>query len=117
MVRHVLCGSGCEPELGERAHQRENKWRAARYGKDAIIIRNRRRRRTAGREDLDELLPMLHRSRRRWTAPRSWRTSGDIVARGASCQRQLRVAAANDGSLKAVVSSLVRELRDGLVGS
>jgi len=110
-------GRGCEPELGERAHQRENKWRAARYGKDAIIIRNRRRRRTAGREDLDELLPMLHRSRRRWTAPRSWRTSGDIVARGASCQRQLRVAAANDGSLKAVVSSLVRELCDGPVGS
>ena len=52
-------GRGCEPELGERAHQRENKWRAARYGKDAIIIRNRRRRRTAGPEDLDELLPML----------------------------------------------------------
>ena len=41
-----------------------------------------------------------HRSRRRWTAPRSWRTSGDIVARGASYQRQLRVAAANDGSLR-----------------
>ena len=55
----MLCGSGCEPELGERAHQPENKWRAARYGKDAIIIRNRRRRRTAGPEDLDELLPML----------------------------------------------------------
>ena len=35
----------------------------------------------------------------------------DIVARGASYQRQLLVAAANDGSLKAVVSSLVRELQ------
>jgi carboxylate-amine ligase len=37
----------------------------------------------------------------------------DIIDGGASYQRQLRVAAANDGSLKAVVSSLVRELRDG----
>jgi carboxylate-amine ligase len=36
----------------------------------------------------------------------------EIVDRGASYQRQLRVAAAHGGSLKAVVSSLVRELRE-----
>jgi carboxylate-amine ligase len=36
----------------------------------------------------------------------------DIAAAGASYQRQLRVAAAHGGSLKAVVSSLVRELRE-----
>ncbi|HWS32420.1 MAG TPA: hypothetical protein VN408_06720 [Actinoplanes sp.] len=36
----------------------------------------------------------------------------DIVSRGASYQRQLRTAAANNGSLKAVVSSLVREMRE-----
>jgi carboxylate-amine ligase len=38
-----------------------------------------------------------------------------ILDNGASYQRQLRVAAANGGSLQAVVSSLTRELRNGLV--
>ena len=37
-----------------------------------------------------------------------------ILERGAGYQRQLAVAAANGGSLKAVVASLVSELRDGL---
>jgi carboxylate-amine ligase len=37
-----------------------------------------------------------------------------ILERGASYQRQLAVAAENGGSLKAVVASLVAELRDGV---
>ena len=37
-----------------------------------------------------------------------------ILDGGASYQRQLQVAADNAGSLKAVVASLVTELRDGL---
>jgi carboxylate-amine ligase len=38
----------------------------------------------------------------------------DIPARGASYERQRRVAAATDGDLVAVVDSVVRELRDAL---
>ena len=93
---------------------RENKWRAARYGLDAIIIND-----ASGNERFvtDDLLALLDR-----LAPISERLGcADeldgirmILDRGASYQRQRAVAAANAGSLKAVVSSLVSELRDGL---
>jgi carboxylate-amine ligase len=93
---------------------RENKWRAARYGMEAIIIRN-----AAGDErlvtsDLDQLLPTLAPVADALGCPGQLEDIRAIVERGASYQRQLGIAAANDGSLKAVVSSLVRELRDGL---
>ncbi len=93
---------------------RENKWRAARYGMDAIIIQN-----AAGDEQLvaDDLLALLTR-----LEPIASRLGcldelmglSTILDRGASYQRQLAVAAANDGNLRSVVSSLVAELRDGL---
>ncbi len=92
---------------------RENKWRAARYGMEAIVIQD-----SAGNEGLvtDDLLAILDR-----LEPIAARLGcldelmgvGDILNRGASYQRQLAVAAENDGSLKAVVASLVAELRDG----
>jgi carboxylate-amine ligase len=93
---------------------RENKWRAARYGMDTIIIRN-----AAGDErlvtsDLDQLLPTLAPVADALGCPGQLEDIRAIVERGASYQRQLGIAAANDGSLKAVVSSLVRELREGL---
>jgi carboxylate-amine ligase len=95
---------------------RENKWRAARYGMDAIIIQN-----SAGDErlvtkDLNELLPTLAPVAESLDCSTQLEDLRDIIDRGASYQRQLRVAAANDGSLKAVVSSLVRELREGQPG-
>ncbi|MCM4080919.1 glutamate--cysteine ligase [Paractinoplanes hotanensis] len=92
---------------------RENKWRAARYGMEAIIIQN-----TAGDEllvtkDLEELLPLLAPIAESLDCVGELAKTQDVIDGGASYQRQLRVAAANNGSLKAVVSSLVRELRDG----
>ncbi|MCY1138104.1 glutamate--cysteine ligase [Actinoplanes sp. Pm04-4] len=95
---------------------RENKWRAARYGMEAIIIQN-----TAGDEvlvtkDLEELLPALAPIAESLDCVAELEGVQNIVDRGASYQRQLRVAADNNGSLKAVVSSLVRELRDGHPG-
>ena len=92
---------------------RENKWRAARYGMDAIIIQNTVGDERLVTEDLDELLPMLAPVAQALDCAAELENVRDIVKGGASYQRQLRVAAANDGSLKAVVSSLVRELRDG----
>jgi carboxylate-amine ligase len=91
----------------------ENKWRAARYGMDAIIIQNAAGDERLVTEDLDELLPMLAPVAQALDCTADLENLRDIVARGASYQRQLRVAAANDGSLRAVVSSLVRELREG----
>jgi glutamate---cysteine ligase / carboxylate-amine ligase len=94
---------------------RENKWRAARYGMDAIIIRNAAGDELLVTKDLEELLPTLTP-----LAALGCRTQleslREITEHGASYQRQLRVAAANERSLKAVVSSLVRELREGRPG-
>src|SRR5690242_12078380 len=92
---------------------RENKWRAARYGMDAIVIRNAAGDERLVTEDLDRLLPTLAPVAEALGCPEELASLRDIAVHGASYQRQLRVAAANGGSLKAVVSALVRELREG----
>ncbi|MCS5714490.1 glutamate--cysteine ligase [Herbiconiux sp. CPCC 205716] len=93
---------------------RENKWRAARYGMDAEIILN-----SAGDEqlvteavagELERLAPVAERL----GCAAELDQVNLILEHGASYQRQLRVAEANGGSLKAVVASLTRELRHGL---
>ncbi|MDI6098838.1 glutamate--cysteine ligase [Actinoplanes sp. NEAU-A12] len=94
---------------------RENKWRAARYGMEAIIIQNPAGDELLVTKDLEELLPALAPIAASLDCSAQLEKVRDIVDRGASYQRQLRVAAANGGSLKAVVSSLVRELRDDRV--
>ncbi|BCJ47495.1 putative glutamate--cysteine ligase 2 [Actinoplanes ianthinogenes] len=96
---------------------RENKWRAARYGLDAIIIQNPAGDERLVTKDLDQLLPTLEPVAEALGCPTELNAVRDIVDRGASYQRQLQVAAANDGSLKAVVAALVRELREGLHSS
>jgi glutamate---cysteine ligase / carboxylate-amine ligase len=93
---------------------RENKWRAARYGMDAIIIRDAGGDERLVTADLDQLLPALAPIADALGCSAQLDGIRDIVRRGASYQRQLGVAADSGGSLKAVVSSLVRELRDGL---
>ncbi|GAA2568491.1 glutamate--cysteine ligase [Winogradskya consettensis] len=92
---------------------RENKWRTARYGMDAIIIQNADGDERLVTKDLDELLPALAPIAEALDCTTQLDHLRDIAEHGASYQRQLRVAAANNGSLKSVVSSLVRELREG----
>jgi carboxylate-amine ligase len=93
---------------------RENKWRAARYGMEAIIIQD-----AAGNETLvtDDLRAILERltpiAADLGCVDELWGVAR-ILDDGASYQRQLKVAAANGGSLKAVVASLTAELRHGL---
>ena len=93
---------------------RENKWRAARYGMEAEIILN-----SAGDEQLvtdavaGELVRLAPVAERLGCAAELDQVNL-ILEHGASYQRQLRVAEANGGSLKAVVASLTRELRHGL---
>ncbi|WP_368496797.1 glutamate--cysteine ligase [Herbiconiux sp. A18JL235] len=93
---------------------RENKWRAARYGMDAEIILN-----AAGdeepvsdaiRRELERLAPVAERL----DCVAELDQVNLILDNGASYQRQLRVAEQNGGSLRAVVSSLTKELRHGL---
>ncbi|GAA1616174.1 glutamate--cysteine ligase [Actinoplanes couchii] len=91
---------------------RENKWRAARYGMDAIIIQNAAGDEQLVTKDLDDLLRRLAPIAADLDCTAELESLRDIVTHGASYQRQLRTAEANDGSLKAVVSSLVRELHE-----
>lgn len=93
---------------------RENKWRAARYGLDAEIIVDRDGAMRPAREAVAELLIDLGPAAERLGCTRELDQVNLIFAHGASYQRQLRVAEANGGSLQAVVSSLARELKQGL---
>ncbi|MFV0254503.1 MAG: glutamate--cysteine ligase [Beutenbergiaceae bacterium] len=91
----------------------ENKWRAARYGLEAIVILDE-----SGNEDLvtDSLAGLVEK-----LAPVavdlncSQELAGvlDITRRGASYQRQRQVADAHNGSLDYVVEHLVAEFRAG----
>jgi carboxylate-amine ligase len=91
-------------------HIQENKWRAARYGMDAIIILD-----AAGKEQLVtehtiELLNKLEPVAARLGCADELASVESIIAKGAGYQRQRRVAAANQGDLRAVVRELVAEM-------
>ncbi|WP_024287015.1 glutamate--cysteine ligase [Cellulomonas sp. KRMCY2] len=91
----------------------ENKWRAARYGMDAIIILN-----AAGDEELvtdavTRLLTELEPVAQRLGCAPELDGIRTILRKGASYQRQRAVARRNGGELDAVVASLVAEMRAG----
>ena len=91
---------------------RENKWRAARYGLDADIIHEDE---TTGpvREALLELAQDLKPSAERLGCTEELARIEQVVAGGASYQRQRAVAAASGGDLHAVVDSLLAEFAQG----
>ncbi|WP_314213908.1 glutamate--cysteine ligase [Pseudarthrobacter equi] len=94
-------------------HVQENKWRAARYGMDAIIILD-----AAGKEQLvtDHLLETLNRLEpvaAKLGCTDELADVEKIIRRGAGYQRQRRVAEDNGGNLQAVVLDLVKQMRSG----
>lgn len=94
-------------------HVQENKWRAARYGLDAEIILDAAGRERLVTDDLHEVLERLEPIAKRLECADELRAVADIVADGASYQRQRAVADAGDGDLRGVVRHLVQELRSG----
>lgn len=94
-------------------HVQENKWRSARYGMEAIIIADAANRELLVTEDLTDLLERLSPVARRLGCVEELATVEDIMRYGASYQRQRAVAAAAGGDRRAVLQSLVQELRDG----
>jgi carboxylate-amine ligase len=92
---------------------RENKWRAARYGMDAIIICNRAGDERLVTDDLVDLRATLEPIAEDLGCANELGSIGEIVEQGASYQRQLAVADAQGGDLRAVVDHLVAELREG----
>ncbi|WP_204163853.1 glutamate--cysteine ligase [Nocardioides solisilvae] len=95
-------------------HVQENKWRAARYGLDAIIILDGDSRERLVTDDLADLLERLEPVARRLGCADELRRVADIPTRGASYQRQRAVAHESGGDLVAVVDSVVTELRSSL---
>ena len=91
-------------------HVQEDKWRAARYGLDAIIIPDADSNERPVTEDLDDLLTRLEPVAESLDCASELAAVAEIPRRGASYQRQRRVAEANDGDLRAVVDALVGEL-------
>ena len=92
---------------------RENKWRASRYGLDAEIILDSSGAERLVTDDVRRLIGVLSPTAERLGCLTELVQLNGILDAGASYQRQLRVAAANGGSLPAVVAALSAELRGG----
>jgi carboxylate-amine ligase len=91
-------------------HVQENKWRAARYGLDAIIIQDADSNERLVTEDLEDLLNRLEPVAASLHCADELAHVDDIWRDGASYQRQRRIAEEHDGDLLAVVDALVAEL-------
>jgi carboxylate-amine ligase len=92
---------------------RENKWRAARYGLDAEIIVDERGRTQSLRRAVTELVEDLAPVAERLGCAEELAAAHVVLETGPSSVRQRRVAAAHGGDLRAVVRSLVDEMRAG----
>jgi carboxylate-amine ligase len=92
---------------------RENKWRAARYGMDAIVIVNSAGDERLVEEDTRELVARLEPVADRLGCSAELHDLERIIEQGASYERQALAAAAGGDDLRAVVRALASELRDG----
>jgi carboxylate-amine ligase len=91
-------------------HVQENKWRAARYGLDAIIILDTDSNERLVTDDLMDVLNRLEPVAKSLHCADELAAVADIPRLGASYQRQRRVAEEHDGDLRAVVDALIGEL-------
>jgi len=94
-------------------HVQENKWRAARYGLDAIIILDAEGNEQLVTEHLRGTLARLEPVAARLGCSAELADVEKIIRRGAGYQRQRRVAAEHGGDLRAVVLDLVNQMRKG----
>lgn len=92
---------------------RENKWRAARYGLDARVIVDRQGTQVAVADHIRETMERLETIAEELHCAREFAGLDAILTGGASYSRQLRVADAAGGDLRAVVQHLIREFRAG----
>lgn len=92
---------------------RENKWRAARYGTQARVIVDRDGTQRPVSEHLRETIDALADVAVDLHCARELAGVATILDEGGSSARQLLVADAADGDLRAVVHHLIREFRAG----
>lgn len=105
---------GEQPPTMPPWHVQENKWRAARYGLDAIVILDGESNERLVTDDLADLLVRLEPVAERLGCSAELASVRDITVRGASYQRQRAVAEESGGDLLAVVDSVVTEMRESL---
>ena len=91
---------------------RDNKWRAARYGLDAEIIRDEEGNLIALRRSISDLLEQLSPVAERLGCLEELNGVSDILERGTSATRQ-REEYARSRDLSSVVDSLVEEMKSG----
>jgi len=91
----------------------ENKWRAARYGMDAILILDREGSEELVTDDLARLLTRLEPVAADLGCSSELAAIAEIALVGASYQRQRAVSQTHGGRLDAVVAHLVEEMREG----
>jgi glutamate---cysteine ligase / carboxylate-amine ligase len=95
---------------------RDNKWRATRYGLDAIVITDAAGSTAPLRDELYELFRMLQPVAERLGCASELQVVNEVLERGASYERQRAVMAAG-GKLTNVVDALVTEFaEDRFVG-
>lgn len=92
---------------------RENKWRAARYGMDAVVIVDRDGTERQVEDELRDLVTRLEPVAERLGCTAELQDVLTIIDVGASYERQALAAARAGGDLRAVVSLLIREMREG----
>lgn len=94
-------------------YHRENKWRAARYGLDARLIVDAAGTQRPVRDHIAEVLDELAPVAVELGCVREFGSISTILGEGASYERQLTIANATGGDLRAVVQHLIREFRSG----
>ena len=92
---------------------RENKWRAARYGLDAVVIQGEDDTTVPVRDAIAELVQDLAPAAQRLGCETELASVLETLETGASYERQRAVAAASGGDLHAVVDSLLAEFAAG----
>ncbi|MCT2171205.1 MULTISPECIES: glutamate--cysteine ligase [Kocuria] len=93
-------------------HHQENKWRAARYGLDAVVIRDAQNHQTPLTEDLTEVLNRLEPLAAELGCDRELAYVETMMTGEAGYLRQRRIAQENGGDLRAVVRDIVAQNRE-----
>ena len=120
LVQCIVDDCSARLDAGERLptlqpwYVRENKWRAARYGMDASIVVDRDGAQRQVEDEVRDLVTRLEPVAARLGCEQELQDVLTIVDVGASYERQTLAAARAGGDLRAVVSALVEEMREGV---
>ncbi len=97
----------------QSVYVRENKWRAARYGMDAVAIVDRDGTERPVVDEVRALVSRLEPVAERLGCSAELQDVLGVIEVGVSAERQARASAAAGGDLGAVVPALIREMRTG----